>query len=441
MGIFSVPPDLPVTKSKEEIDKTYRYWRLHLMITSYIGYAGFSFTRKSFNFVMPAMLTDLGLQKADIGIMGTAFYLTYGVSKFLSGVLGDRSNPRYFMGIGLMMTGVVNILFGMSSSVFMFITLWMINAFFQGWGWPPCSKILNTWYSRNERGLWWAIWNTSHNLGGALIPILSGAVALYWGWRYGMIVPGIIACVIGFALCFLLRDRPTSMGLPTVGEWRNDIAEKEHESEGLGLSNWEILKIYVFKNSIIWALAFSWCFIYIIRTGINDWGNLYLTETHGYDLLKANSAVSFFEIGGFLGALFAGWGSDKFFNGNRTQMNIIYVLGIISTSLALWFIPSDNYFVMCGLFFLMGFFIFGPQFLIAMAAAENSHKHASGSSTGFVSLFAYIGAAAAGAPLAWIIQSLHWNGFFGSLFIVSLACALLLIFVYFLQRKKNKLKA
>ena len=70
-----------------------------------------------------------------------------------------------------MMTGVVNILFGMSSSVFMFITLWMINAFFQGWGWPPCSKILNTWYSRNERGLWWAIWNTSHNLGGALIPI------------------------------------------------------------------------------------------------------------------------------------------------------------------------------------------------------------------------------------------------------------------------------
>ena len=70
MGIFSVPPDLPVTKSKEEIDKTYRYWRLHLMITSYIGYAVFYFTRKSFNFVMPAMLTDLGLQKADIGIMG-----------------------------------------------------------------------------------------------------------------------------------------------------------------------------------------------------------------------------------------------------------------------------------------------------------------------------------------------------------------------------------
>ena len=43
----------------------------------------------------------------------------------------------------------------------------------------------------------------------------------------------------------------------------------------------------------------------------------------------------------------------------------------------------------------MGFFIFGPQFLIAMAAVKTLTKHASGSSTGFVSLFAYIGVAAA----------------------------------------------
>lgn len=63
MAIFREDPDIPVTKSKEEIDKTYRYWRLHLMITSYIGYAIFYFTRKGFNFVMPAMLTDVASRK------------------------------------------------------------------------------------------------------------------------------------------------------------------------------------------------------------------------------------------------------------------------------------------------------------------------------------------------------------------------------------------
>jgi OPA family sugar phosphate sensor protein UhpC-like MFS transporter len=30
-----------------------------------------------------------------------------------------------------------------------------------------------------------------------------------------------------------------------------------------------------------------------------------------------------FELGGFIGALVAGWGSDKLFNGNRGPMNLI----------------------------------------------------------------------------------------------------------------------
>ena len=103
----------PVTEPKQ-IDELYKYWRFHIMFTMYAGYALFYFTRKSFNYAMPAMIADLGLDKSDIGLMGTLFYITYGVSKFLSGIVSDRSNPRYFMGIGLVMTGIVNILFGFS---------------------------------------------------------------------------------------------------------------------------------------------------------------------------------------------------------------------------------------------------------------------------------------------------------------------------------------
>ena len=89
---------------------------------------------------MPAMLSDLGLTMSDVGILGTLFYITYGCSKFISGMISDRSNPRYFMGLGLIMTGVLNIFFGLSSSLLMLGTLWILNAFFGGWGWPPCSK-------------------------------------------------------------------------------------------------------------------------------------------------------------------------------------------------------------------------------------------------------------------------------------------------------------
>lgn len=135
MSIFSESPDKEITMSKFDIDKTYRYWRLHLMIVSYIGYAVFYFTRKSFNFVMPEMLSDLGITKSDIGMVGTAFYLTYGASKFISGVIGDRSNPRWFMGIGLIMTGCVNILIGLTSSIpLLYFYGWLMLFFRDGDG-------------------------------------------------------------------------------------------------------------------------------------------------------------------------------------------------------------------------------------------------------------------------------------------------------------------
>lgn len=74
------------------------------------------------------------LTRSDIGLLATLFYITYGLSKFVSGIVSDRSNARYFMGIGLIATGVVNILFGFSTSLWAFAVLWALNAFFRGWG-------------------------------------------------------------------------------------------------------------------------------------------------------------------------------------------------------------------------------------------------------------------------------------------------------------------
>jgi len=393
----------------------------------YMGYAVFYFTRKSFNFAMPEVMADLGLGKADVGILATLFYIIYGLSKFFSGIMSDHANPRYFMGIGLIATGVINILFGFSSSFFSFAVLWSLNAYFQGWGWPPCSKLLTHWYSRSERGTWWSLWNTSHNLGGALIPIIVGFFAIQFGWRYGMWVPGIIAVVIGITLCCRLRDKPATLGLPSVGKWKNDQREVLQESLSSTLSWRDILRYYVITNKWIWLLAISSILVYVVRTGINDWGNLYLTEIYGFDLVTANSAVSLFEVGGFIGSLVAGWGSDYVFRGERGPMNFIFSLGVLASSLFLWLQPSSAYLIQAFSFFALGFFIFGPQMLLGIAAAECSHKNAAGAATGFIGLFSYVGAALAGYPVAKVLEFFHWPGFFIVIAVASAITSLLLV--------------
>ncbi|WP_305465204.1 MFS transporter [Photobacterium leiognathi] len=415
------------TEFSPETAQRYRYWRIHIMVSMYIGYAVFYLTRKNFSYAMPAIITDLGWDKADIGLMGTLFYLTYGISKFISGIVSDRSNPRYFMGLGLIATGIINILFGLSSSIVALSILWVLNAWFQGWGWPACSKLLTTWYSRSERGGWWSVWNTAHNLGGAMIPIIVGYTVLHYGWRYSFFIPGVIAVIVGCLLCWRLRDKPTTMGLPSIGHWRKDYLEIAHENTGKGLSQKQILTRYVLSNKYIWLLGLSYILVYIVRTAINDWGNLYLTEQYGYSLITANSALSLFEIGGFLGSLVAGWGSDKIFSGNRGPMILLFSMGIFLSVAALWLMPIVSFTLQAVCLFTIGFFVFGPQMLIGMAAAECSHKDSVGAATGFVGLFAYMGAALAGYPLAIITQHFHWTGFFVVISVAAAAIGLLLL--------------
>lgn len=217
LTFFKAPVNAPQLTDKREIDERYHYWRRHILLTIWLGYALFYFTRKSFNAAVPDILVSGVLTRSDIGLLATLFYITYGVSKFVSGIVSDRSNARYFMGIGLIATGIVNILFGFSTSLWAFALLWALNAFFQGWGAPVCARLLTAWYSRNERGGWWAIWNTAHNVGGALIPIVMAAAALHYSWRAGMMMAGTLAIVVGIFLCWRLRDRPQAVGLPPGG--------------------------------------------------------------------------------------------------------------------------------------------------------------------------------------------------------------------------------
>ncbi|MCB1072093.1 MAG: phosphoglycerate transporter protein PgtP [Chlamydiia bacterium] len=425
-------PELPqeAIESADEIKAKYRYWRIRIFYSIYIGYAMFYFTRKSFTFSMPALMTDLGFDKADLGFLGTLLAVTYAISKFLSGVISDKSSLRVLMGAGLVLTGIFNLCVGFSSSILLFAIFLGLNGLFQGWGSPPCAKLLTYWYSQTERGRWWGIWNTSHNIGGAVIPVLCAFAIQAFGWRYAMYLPGVTAIVIGLFLINRIRNTPKQVGLPKIEKYRNDYPEdreKETIEKEKDFSPREILMEHILKNKFIWVLAISYFFVYIVRIAIYDWVQLYLMEEKGYSLMIAGSCVFWFEIGGIFGSLAAGSLSDTIFHGRRGPVNILFTIGVIVNLLFLWFIPSVSLVTISIATFVFGFLIFGPQMLIGMAAAELVDKEAAGTATGFAGLFAYAGAACAGWPVGWIIEKFGWSSFFLLLSVCASVAVLLLL--------------
>lgn len=438
MGMLSLPfvlhhaPHLTEMTDHAKINCEYKYWRYRMFYSMLIGYSLYYFTRRSFTFAMPGLINDLGFDKSQLGILATTLALTYGLSKFLSGILADKSNPRYFMSIGLFLTGICNLCFGLSSSLFLFVVIWALNGIFQGFGWPACTRTLTDWYSQSERASWWSSVSVSHNVGAFIAPWIVGLCLQHFGWRVGMYVPGVVCLIGAFFLINRLRDTPQSLGLPAIEKYRNDYQSGMVEKQQL--SSKELLQ-EVLSNKYVWLLAIAYLFLYILRMGISDWTGLFLYETKGYTALGSSGISSFFEMGGFFGTLAAGWSSDRFFGAKRGPVCVLFALSIFTSIIFFMLVPPNYTALDSAAIFLMGFTIFGPQMLMGVYASELCHKKAAATANGFIGWIAYLGAAVSGYPMGVAIDYLGWSGAFAVILGCSFLCLLLLIPLWSVTRE------
>ena len=192
-----------------------RTWQIRTLAGAMFGYAAFYFVRKNLSFAMPAMQTDLGIPKADLGIFLTLHGLLYGVSRFVNGMWADRANARYFMVAGLLLSVGANVFFGFSSTVLLLGVAWMINGWVQGMGFPPCCRLMTHWFRPERLASTMSVWNTSHSIGAALASVACGYFVLL-GWRWCFFGPAILCTAAGIILFILLRDTPSSVGLPEI---------------------------------------------------------------------------------------------------------------------------------------------------------------------------------------------------------------------------------
>lgn len=423
--LFKPAPHLPEIQDLESQKTEYTYWRARILSSAFIGYVFYYFSRKSFVFAMPGIIAEYHFDKSDLGLVGSSFAFAYGVSKFTSGVLSDQSNPRYFMSIGLLITGLLNIFIGLSTSFTLIALFWILNGWFQGFGWPPCARYLTHWYSHSERGTYWSLLMISQNIGAFGIHWLVGICLQYFDWRMGLYVPGLLCLTCSFFLMNRLRDTPQSLGLPPIEKFRNDYKEgKACEEAELNTKN---LVYTVLSNPAIWLLALAYLFIYIVRIGFGDWATLLLIELKGYSQLGASGVLSFFEMGGLAGMLLAGFLSDKLFKGQRGPVNLLFSIILFLAVGSFWVMSAKMVWLDCFLIFAVGLAVFGPQMLIGVAAAEYVHKKAAATATGVIGLVGYIGTAIAGYPLGKVVDLCGWEGFFWSMTLCNFVLVLLLV--------------
>src|SRR4051794_12771221 len=289
------PPGTPLT-DPGEIDATYRYWRTRILYTSFLGYAVYYFGRVNISMAIPQMQADLGYSKTEIGFVVSGLQVAYGLGKFGNGILGDRANPRYFMALGLLLSGIVNILFGLSTSLIVLTCFWVCNGWVQSMGFPAGARLLSHWYAPSEYGRIWGIYGCSHQVGTAVVLVVVGYLVPF-GWKMAFFVPGLIAIAVSAVLYERMRDIPSSLGLPPVELYRKDAVNKKTIAElEQTMSVKETLLRHVFNNRALWCIAFGNMFLYVARYGALTWAPTFIKEAKGYQLNQAGWMMALFEV-------------------------------------------------------------------------------------------------------------------------------------------------
>ncbi|MGW9687024.1 MFS transporter [Flagellimonas sp. 2504JD1-5] len=424
---------------KHLIPKTYKHWRWRMFIGMYIGYTIFYFTRKNISPALPLISEKLNIDIIELGILSSVFYVVYGIGKFISGLLADRANIRTFMALGLFAASLVHLFIGYLDSLYLIVFFWGLNGAFQSMGFPPIAKGLVHWFSPKERATKWTILSSSHTAGTFGIGLLvAGIINLYnkgiVGWEAVFYIPGVLGCLTACGLLVILRDRPVSLGLPTIEDYRKDnpIVDLKNKE----LTHWEILKRYLFTNKYIWILSFANMFIYIIRFGTLDWATIFLYDVKGIDQVSVAIFWTLMPLAGIPGGIVAGYLADRFWGGRCVPINVIYLVLLTFSIVGFYIYSGPNNAVLTGIFLLLiGFLIDGPQNLISgVQASRVTVKEAISGACGMTGFFGYVGATFSGIGLAKITAVFGWSGMYATCALSAIVCIVLVMLTW----KKEK---
>lgn len=389
LGFFATGADRPEIASKEEVGTLFRRHRFRVMLAITLGY-GLIYTCRLALGVVKKPIIDAGIfSPAELGLIGSALFYTYAIGKLTNGFLADHANMKRFLAAAFLVTAICNLAMGFTTTLWLAVVIWGLNGWFQSFGAPGGVVAMTAWFSNRERGRTYGIWSTAHSIGEGLTFLVVGATVAAFGWRFGFWGPGTIGVATAIGVYLLLQDRPQTLGLPNVNDWKND---NFGEAEKPKIKSVLALQLSILKLPAIWVLCAASATTYVTRYAINSWGILYLQEAHGYSLTMAGTLLMISTLAGIVGAVAFGFISDKLFDARRPPVNLLFaVLELIG--LCLFFFGPHSLVSLVIAMLLFGMGLTGlVTSLGGLFAVDIAPKRVAGAAMGVIGICSYIGA-------------------------------------------------
>ncbi len=387
---FAAGPDAEPLTDRAAMDRLYRARRWAIGLSLTIAYAA-AYTCRIGQSVVKKDLIDGGVfTPRELGAIGSVWLASYGIAKLTNGLLADHANVKRLLPAALLGSAAVNIVVGGWPDFTLWLVLWALNGLWQGFLAPGSVVSISQWFSNRERGRMYGTWSMAHSLGEALVFLVSTYLVAFLGWQAAFVGPGVFCIIVAVAFYFALSDRPETLGLPNVADWKNDHAAKDVSHAESAVRRVQSLAL---RTPAVWVVGLASAAIYVPRYAINNWGILYLQEAKGYALAEAGRFLTINNIAGVFGCLAIGFVSDQLFAARRQPANLLFGACQVLSIVAFFFMPSGHPYLLGAAVAVHGFALHAlVTSLGGLFAVDLCPKRAAGTAMGVVGVMSYAGA-------------------------------------------------
>ncbi|WP_116107930.1 MFS transporter [Lewinella sp. IMCC34191] len=289
--------------------------RYHILALIFVTVVINYMDRSNISVAAAAISEDLDLTKVQLGLIFSAFGLTYSLLQIPGGILADHVRPRLLYPIILVLWSLATLLQGLVSSLAALIKLRASIGVFEAPSYPTNNRIVTSWFPEQERASAIAIYTSGQFIGLAFLTPLLVTVQAYFGWRGLFIFSGVIGMIWAVVWWFYYRD-PRSH--ESVSEAELDLiaaggglVDNTTDQKDAGRTNFSLSDLReAFVHRKLWGIYLGQFCLVSLFTFFLTWFPTYLVEFRGLDFIQSGFLASIPFLAAFVGVLLSGFVSD-----------------------------------------------------------------------------------------------------------------------------------
>ena len=247
-----------------------------LGVVSVFSYLASYYVRNLLSVATPNMLSDGEYSAELIGLLSSIYFLMYAFGQLINGHLGDKINPKYMILGGLLVAGVVILVFPLFPFAWFGVLCFVLLGFGLSMLRGPIMKMISENLSKKHSRTVCTFLSVATFAG----PLIASLLAIIFKWKTMFIVAGGLTVAIAI-LAFFCLD-----AFERKGYYVFNSRKKEKGTGYLALFKLEKFAFYMIIG----------CIVEIGQSAITFWIPTYLSDALSLDNVTSNVLFSVISV-------------------------------------------------------------------------------------------------------------------------------------------------